>query len=436
MAHARVTAAELAEWRTKAAAGVTLSELRRRAMRRPKRWRWLRSWRRSSASWRNCGGGRTHLKFLSRGTGSATGAVRYLLGERDHSGEPRQGVEVLRGNPDDVAAVADSLEHKHRYTSGVLAWVPEDKPTEEQIGQALDEFEKLAWAGLKRDRDAWTAVLHREGDGGVHVHVLAARCDLETGKSLNIAPPGWQKTFDPLRDWPNTEHGWSRRDDPEQARSVQPGPYRAYVDKAAVRAALAVEPDPRQQITHYLLQGITEGVIEDRSGVVEGLKELGLEIPRQGRNYVTALDPESGQRWRLKGAIYEQEFQADQLAGRETKEEGRGAGAGDRGSVRAPDAADRGASLEAAAAARAALGVEIRRRAEYHRARYGSGHESSGRDASEGLDAPAGGGHRNRDRPGAGELGPGAVAVGADREPGRDQGGPGDRTSKSTDGRC
>ena len=48
--------------------------------------------------------------------------------------------------------------------------------------------------------DSWMAVLHRERGGGVHVHVLAARCDLETGRSLNIAPPGWQKTFDPLRD--------------------------------------------------------------------------------------------------------------------------------------------------------------------------------------------------------------------------------------------
>ena len=33
---------------------------------------------------------------------------------------------------------------------------------------------------------------YREADGGVHVHVLAARCDLETGQSLNIASPGWE----------------------------------------------------------------------------------------------------------------------------------------------------------------------------------------------------------------------------------------------------
>ena len=62
----------------------------------------------------------------------------------------------------------------------------------------------------------------REQGGGVHGTVLAARGDPETGKSLNIAPPGWQKTFGPLRDGFNHEHRWSRPDDPARARADQP----------------------------------------------------------------------------------------------------------------------------------------------------------------------------------------------------------------------
>ena len=92
-----------------------------------------------------------------------------------------------------MAALADTLEFEHRYTSGVIAWAPDDHPTDEQIEAVLDEFEKTAWAGLQPDRYAWAAVLHRERGGGAHVHVLAARCDLETGRSLNIAPPGWRR---------------------------------------------------------------------------------------------------------------------------------------------------------------------------------------------------------------------------------------------------
>ena len=91
---------------------------------------------------------------------------------------------MLRGHPHQVAAVADALQFEHKYTSGVIAWAPEDKPSDAQINRVVDEFEKTAWAGLEPDRYAWAAVQHREAGGGVHVHVLAARVDLETGKSL------------------------------------------------------------------------------------------------------------------------------------------------------------------------------------------------------------------------------------------------------------
>ena len=109
-----------------------------------------------------------HLKFLPHGKGSAGAAVDYLVGERDAAGHKREGVEVLRGNPDMVAAVADSLEFERKYRSVVIAWAPEDRPTEEQIEAVLDEFEKTAWAGLEPERYSWTAVLHRERGGGVH----------------------------------------------------------------------------------------------------------------------------------------------------------------------------------------------------------------------------------------------------------------------------
>ena len=33
-----------------------------------------------------------------------------------------------------------------------------------------------------------------------------------------------------------------------------------------------------------------------------------LEVTRQGKHYLTAADPESGGKWRLKGAIYERDF--------------------------------------------------------------------------------------------------------------------------------
>ena len=214
------------------------------------------------------------VKFLARGTGSAQAAADYLTRELDSQGKVRDDVTVLRGDPDQVAAVADSLEFDHTYTSGVIAWAPEDRPSDWDIDRVLDEVEQTAWAGLAPDRYSWAAVRHREADGGVHVHVLAARCDLETGKSLNIAPPGWEQTYGPLVEACNLDYGWSRPDDPARAREQQPG-HRAYREAAALRAGIAHEADPREAIQDYLLQGVESGKVQDRPGVVAALQEVG-----------------------------------------------------------------------------------------------------------------------------------------------------------------
>lgn len=139
------------------------------------------------------------IKFHKAGR-SGGSAADYLEDVKDHKGRPREKVEVLRGDPYRVGQVADSLNFKHRLTAGVIAWAPEDNPGPEHIDEVLNDFERLAWAGLDSDRYAWSAVRHDEPSGGIHVHIMAARVDLQTGKSLNIAPPGWQRDFDPLHE--------------------------------------------------------------------------------------------------------------------------------------------------------------------------------------------------------------------------------------------
>ena len=233
-------------------------------------------------------GRRCSLSFSPAGPARRGGRGRpdYLLGERDAAGKPREGVEVLRGDPHQVAAVADTLPFEHKYTSGVIAWAPEDEPTDAEIEAVLDAFEETAWAGLDFDRYAWTAVLHRERGGGAHVHALAARCDLETGRSLNIAPPGWEKTFGPLRDAFNAEHGWARPDDPARARVQQPG-HRAYIEATRLRAGLRLEASPRDLIRDYLLQRVEHGTVRNRHEVVAALRGGGPRsaAPRQGLHH-------------------------------------------------------------------------------------------------------------------------------------------------------
>ena len=92
----------------------------------------------------------------------------------------------------------------------------------------------------------------------------------------------------------------------------RPG-HRAYIDAAKLRAGLAVEADRRELIRDYLVQHVEHGVVHSRADVVAALKEAELKVPRQGKGYVTAGDPESGQRWRLKGALYKHDFNPERL---------------------------------------------------------------------------------------------------------------------------
>ena len=50
----------------------------------------------------------------------------------------------------------------------------------------------------------------------------------------------------------------------------------------------------------HLLQRGEHGTARNRADVA-ALREAGLEVPRRGKDYITALDPDSGDWWRLKG---------------------------------------------------------------------------------------------------------------------------------------
>jgi hypothetical protein len=101
-----------------------------------------------------------HIKFISTGKGSASAAKDYLLQKEDHKGIIRADIQVLRGNPEHVTQLAESLEFKHKYTSGVIAWHKDDAPTDNQIAQVLDDFERVAFAVLEPSQYAYYAVLH------------------------------------------------------------------------------------------------------------------------------------------------------------------------------------------------------------------------------------------------------------------------------------
>lgn len=352
-----------------------------------------------------------HHKFTkhgksSSGTGCAA-AIDYLLGERDHKGDIRPDIQVLRGDPYGVAAVADTLDFSRTYTSGVISWAPEEVPTDTEIEAVLNDWETLAFAGLAPDRYAFTAVLHREDSGGVHVHTITARVDLETGKALNIAPPGHLRDFDAFRDKWNHEQGWARPDDPLRMRVVQPD-FEAYRTNSG-------KPKIKAEITENLLDAAAQGLIRDANDVRQYLTEsLNCEITRSGKDYLSIKPQGATRAIRLKGEMYGDGWTAQATLEREVKAD-------------ASQRVGRGGEIDKARAdeARRAFEAACQRRAEYNRKRYlraKTGHQLAVTAAAPGLEyaQPDAGKDEilNRERSARDQAGLNrGIAAGAERDP-------------------
>ena len=262
-----------------------------------------------------------HIKFTNAGKGNAKETANYLMDDKDHKGLDRPGIEVLEGNPHDVAALANTLPFKSRYTHGIISFAKEDSPTKEDISNVISDFKNAAFGDLDESRYSWSVVMHHEEDGGKHLHIITAKVDLETGKQLNIAEPGWQKHYDLLRDAWNHEKGWARPDDPARSRLHSKGfEHAVEAGEARLEAHNLKEqlgPKPSREGAKTLLNRYAVNLIENgaetRTDLVRGFQEAGMNIPRQGKDYITVELPETGSKYRLKGNMYHENFNSKEF---------------------------------------------------------------------------------------------------------------------------
>lgn len=212
------------------------------------------------------------IKFFG-GTGGGSGIASYLV-DPGREGREEAAPEVLSGDIEQTRALIDSQDRKWTYSTGVLSFAPEDRPTEAQQRQLIKDFERLAFAGLREDQYDITWVRHSHTSGGrIELHFLTPRMELASGKAFNIAPPGWEQSYAPLRDAYNYEHGWARPDDPARSRSLQ------WATERQDRT------ETRETISAYLEGAVVTGQVTDRETLVTAIHEAGFETPRLGKKY-------------------------------------------------------------------------------------------------------------------------------------------------------
>ncbi len=274
------------------------------------------------------------ISFFSSGTGGGAAPVDYLTARevlaydenrnliRDDTGQPQTKIrdplpEVLHGTPHQTRDLIDASPNKWSYTAGVISFAGSDDPSPDAQQEAIELFEALAFAGLDREQYDCLWVRHTH-EGNVELHFCAPRLELSTGKALNIAPPGHENAFASLRDLMNKTHGWVDPLDAERAREV----------RATIEAPNRAQG--REELHDWILDQISVGTINDRANMMDALTDVGFEIPRSSKNYITVKDPDTGERWRLKGEIFYENWQAAPVE----REIERGSGRGPAGTRR------------------------------------------------------------------------------------------------------
>lgn len=252
------------------------------------------------------------IRFFSTGQGGGAGPVQYLIAteviEYDNNrdvifgrdGQPKMVIrsprpEVLAGDSERTIHLIDTCRHAWTYTSGVISFERGDAPSDEQQREAIQLFEELAFAGLQDHQFdcLWVSHTHM---GRVELHFVVPRQELTTGNSMNIARPGHEPQFDALADMLNQRYAWADPRDPKRRQDAKKS------KEAPTRAK------SREGLHEQLFELIEEGLISDRSTLIAALHEMGWETPRLGKKYITAFDPENNERFRLKGAIFDENW--------------------------------------------------------------------------------------------------------------------------------
>jgi len=234
------------------------------------------------------------VKFHPRGRGRGAGPVDYLLGKD----RQREGACVLQGKPEEVRELIDASPYAKKYTSGVLSFAEEDLPPG-QREKLMASFERVLMPGLDKDQYSVLWVEHRD-KGRLELNFLIPNTELLTGRRLQ---PYYDRA-DRLRidAWQTIVNGRLGLHDPNA-----PENRRALVTPSALSK---VKQEAAETITCSLLHLASSGELKTRQDVTAALEIAGFEVVRTTKSSISIADPDGGRNIRLKGAIYEQSFNA------------------------------------------------------------------------------------------------------------------------------
>lgn len=238
------------------------------------------------------------VQFFNHGTGKADSAVRYLLQNNDSNGKPRNPKpEIFYGNPDLTKFLIDNNPRKFKYSSGVIAFRDNEKPTEKELNKIIKDFYLTFAPGLGPDRLNLLIVRH-EDKGNTELHLLIPMIDAKTQKQFNITPPG-EASKQMFRDF---QAMWNHRLGYAQ---VVEDPLKAEFSNFDKKVPAGKTSNTiKNRFSVEIPKLIRKGKINNRDELIGFLEERGCIIARKGIDYISVKFPNQKKAIRLTGPVF------------------------------------------------------------------------------------------------------------------------------------
>ena len=244
------------------------------------------------------------VRIFSSGTSRGESPVNYLLSKTDHTGQLRDAEpEVLAGQPSTTVDCINNIGRKHKYVSGAIAFKDNERPTNDQLQAVIRAFKATICPGLEAHEYNSLFVLHREKNGGCHMHFIVPILVMRAGrfKQMNIHPPGETnlKLYGAFTQLMNHELGYEQ---------VQADPLKLALSDFERRTSHGkAEHKDKLYLHTKMTRAIRQGDITNRDQLCEFLAEhYGVEVTRKGADYVSLKFPGAAKGKRFRGPLYEQ----------------------------------------------------------------------------------------------------------------------------------
>ena len=248
------------------------------------------------------------VRVFNTGTGNAKSAIGYLMGKNDHTGKPRAvAPEWLCGSPSLFQLVCDSTDRKQKYVSGAISFRDTEHPAEEQLQNIIAAFKASFLPGLVEGdnyADAWIA--HRD-KGNLELHFVVAGTEIQTGRQLNIHPPGKRNIahFGAFTQVMNQALGFDQ---------VTPDPLKIALNEFEAKTDAGKKSRRVKRILSSELHShIVSGRIANRDELITHLEHSYGEITRTGKDYISIKLPGSSKAKRLKGPLFQEDADYQEL---------------------------------------------------------------------------------------------------------------------------